>query len=722
VTELWPGSPAPLGATWDGEGTNVALYSSGAEAVDVCLFDEHGRETRVALQESTFDVWHGYLPQVGPGTRYGFRVDGPYDPANGLRYNPSKLLLDPYARAVQGDLVLDDAVFGYVPARLSAGEDVQDHRDSAPFVPRGVVVHDAFPWGDDRPPRTPWTDTVVYELHVKGFTASHPGVPAHLRGTYAGLAHPAALEHLLALGVTAVELMPVHHFVSEPHLLRRGLRNHWGYNSIGYFAPHAAYSASGSRGEQVREFKAMVRALHAAGIEVLLDVVYNHTGEGDHLGPTLSLRGIDNPTYYRLRDDDRSRYRDYTGTGNTLAIRSPQVLQLITDSLRYWVTEMHVDGFRFDLASALARSFHDVDMLSSFLTTVAQDPVLSHVKLVAEPWDVGEGGYQVGGFPPPWTEWNGRYRDTVRDAWRGRADGVRELAYRLSGSSDLYRRQGRRPWSSVNFVTSHDGFTLRDLTTYEAKRNLANGEDNRDGDDHNRAWNCGVEGETDDPAVNALRRRQARNLLTTLLLSTGVPMLSMGDEVRRTQSGNNNAYCQDGPLSWMPWDAGDDARDLTALVTRLVALRRDHAVFRQPTFFLGRPVGSGPVKDLTWFGADGRELDDDDWFDPAAQVLGMHLDGAGIRSRGPRGERVVDDSFLLLLHLGAEPADVVLPGRPWADRWRVEVDTDAEDGAGGAVHDGGATVAVPGRTALLLRADRPAAAGRSPRGAVRPSS
>jgi isoamylase len=701
VTELWPGSPAPLGATWDGEGTNVALYSSGAEAVDVCLFDDAGRETRIALQESTFQVWHGYLPQVGPGARYGFRVDGPYDPASGLRYNPSKLLLDPYARAVEGDLRLDDAVFGYVPER----EGLQDHRDSAPYVPRGVVVHDAFPWGDDRRPHVPWSDTVVYELHVKGFTAVHPDVPPQLRGTYAGLAHPAAVEHLLRLGVTTVELMPVHHFVSEPHLLRRGLTNYWGYNSVGWFAPHAAYSAGGARGEQVREFKAMVRALHAAGIEVLLDVVYNHTGEGDHLGPTLSLRGIDNPTYYRLRDDDRSLYRDYTGTGNTLAIRSPQVLQLITDSLRYWVTEMHVDGFRFDLASALARSFHDVDMLSSFLTTVAQDPVLSQVKLVAEPWDVGEGGYQVGGFPPPWTEWNGRYRDTVRDAWRGQGSGVRELAYRLSGSSDLYQGQGRRPWASVNFVTAHDGFTLRDLTTYETKRNDANGEEGRDGDDHNRSWNCGVEGETDDAAVNALRRRQARNLLTTLLLSTGVPMLSMGDEVRRTQRGNNNAYCQDSPLSWMPWDAGDDARDLTAHVTRLLALRRAHPVFRQRTFFLGRPVGAGPVKDLSWFGPDGRELDDDRWFDPAVQTLGMHLDGAGIRSRDSRGRRVVDDSFLLLLHLADEPADVVLPGAPWARRWHVEVDTDAEDGRGAGTHEGGATLAVPARTVLLLRAE-----------------
>jgi glycogen operon protein len=697
----WPGRSTPLGATWDGEGTNVALFSSGAEAVDVCLFDDDGAEHRIPLQESTFHVWHGYLPQVGPGTRYGFRVDGPFDPSAGLRHNPSKLLLDPYARAVAGAFVLHDAVFGSVPGR-DAG---QDHRDSAPFVPRGVVVHDAFPWGDDRPPRTPWSETVVYELHVKGFTAQHPLVPPHLRGTYAGLAHPAAVEHLLALGVTAVELLPVHHFVSEPHLLRQGLVNHWGYNSLGYFAPHAAYSSSGSRGEQVREFKAMVRSLHAAGIEVLLDVVYNHTGEGDHLGPTLSLRGIDNVEYYRLQDD-RSRYRDYTGTGNTLAIRSPHVLQLITDSLRYWVTEMHVDGFRFDLASALARSFHDVDMLSSFLTTIQQDPVLSQVKLIAEPWDVGEGGYQVGEFPPLWTEWNGRYRDTVRDAWRGASWGVREMAYRLSGSSDLYQVDGRRPWASINFVTSHDGFTLRDLTTYERKRNEANGEDNRDGDDHNRSWNCGVEGETDDAAVNALRRRQARNLLTTLLLSTGVPMLSMGDEVRRTQAGNNNAYSQDSPLSWMPWDGGDDARALTALVQRLLALRREHPVFRQDTFFLGRPVGAGSVKDLAWFRPDGQELRDADWFDPDATTVGMYLDGHGIRTRGSRGERVVDDSFLLLMHTGERDADVTLPGDPWAAAWQVEVDTRSEDGAGSGTHPGDAVLSLAPRCVLLLRARR----------------
>jgi glycogen operon protein len=692
----------PLGATWDGEGTNVAVFSAAAEAVDVCLFDDAGRETRIPLQESTFHVWHGYLPQVGPGTRYGFRVDGPFDPGAGLRCNPSKLLLDPYARAIEGPLQLDDAVFGSLPGRDSA----QQHRDSAPHVPRSVVVHDVFPWGDDRPPGTAWSDTVVYEMHVKGFTARHPDVPAHLRGTYAGLAHPAAIEHLLRLGVTAVELQPVHHFVSEPHLLRRGLTNYWGYNSIGYFAPHAGYSASGSRGEQVREFKAMVRALHAAGIEVLLDVVYNHTGEGDHTGPTLSFRGIDNAEYYRLRDDDRALYRDYTGTGNTLRIRSPHVLQMIMDSLRYWVTDMHVDGFRFDLASALARSFHDVDMLSSFLTTIQQDPVLSRVKLIAEPWDIGEGGYQVGEFPPLWTEWNGRYRDTVRDAWRGADGGVRELAYRLSGSSDLYQAEGRRPWASINFVTSHDGFSLRDLTTYERKRNEAHGEGNRDGDDHNRSWNCGHEGETDDVAVNALRRRQARNLLTTLLLSTGVPMLLMGDEVRRTQSGNNNAYCQDSDLSWMCWEHGPDAEDLLGLVRRLLRLRRDHPVFRQQQFFLGRPVGARPVKDLAWFGADGRELTDEHWFDPSVDTLGMYLDGGGIRTRGPRGERVSDDSFLLLLHLGAEDAEVVLPGPPWAQRWAVEVDTAAEDGLGGAEHAGGGSLTVGGRTTLLLRATR----------------
>jgi isoamylase len=697
----WPGRPFPLGATWDGEGTNVALFSNGAEAVDVCLFDEQGTETRIPLEESTFHVWHGYLPQIGPGQRYGFRVDGPFDPADGQRYNPGKLLLDPYARAIEGDFVLDEAVFGSVPGR----DRVQQHRDSAPYVPKSVVVHDGFPWGEDRAPRTAWSDTVVYELHVKGFTAAHPDIPPALRGTYAGLAHPAAIEHLQGLGVTAVELMPVHHFVSEPHLLRRGLSNYWGYNSVGYFAPHAAYSAGGSRGEQVREFKAMVRALHAAGIEVLLDVVYNHTAEGDETGPTLSFRGIDNRSYYRTEDTDRSRYRDYTGCGNTLDVRSPHVLQMIMDSLRYWVTEMHVDGFRFDLASALARSFHDVDKLSAFFDVIQQDPVISAVKLVAEPWDVGEGGYQVGEFPPLWTEWNGKYRDTVRDAWRGEPGAPRELASRLSGSSDLYQDDGRRPYASINFVTAHDGFTLRDLTTYEQKLNSDNGEDSRDGESHNRSWNCGVEGETDDPAVDALRRRQQRNLLTTLLLSTGVPMLSMGDEVRRTQHGNNNAYCQDNELSWMPWTQDTRAHELWDLTARLIALRRAHPVFRQKAFFSGR-VGKDGVKDLAWFTADGEEFATEQWWDAGLETLGMYLDGQGIRTRGPRGERVVDDSFLLLLHTGGEDTAVTLPGPPWADAYEVVVDTWAEDGRSDAAHKGGARIDVSARSALLLRAAR----------------
>jgi isoamylase len=697
----WPGSPFPLGAHWDGEGTNVALFSQGAEAVDICLFDEAGRETRIALEESTHHVWHGYLPQVGPGQCYGFRVDGPFAPAEGHRFNPSKLLVDPYARAITGEFRLDDAVFGSSPK----DDDHQNHRDSAPYVPKSVVVHDAFPWGEDHHrPHHAWSDTVIYELHVKGFTAQHPDIPPHLRGTYAGLAHPAALLHLQRLGVTAVELMPVHHFVSEPHLLRRGLTNYWGYNSLGYFAPHAAYSASGTGGEQVREFKAMVRALHAAGMEVLLDVVYNHTAEGDEKGPTLSFRGIDNARYYRL-EDDRRHYRDYTGCGNTLDARNPHVLQLLMDSLRYWVTEMHVDGFRFDLASALARPMHDVDKLSAFFDVIQQDPVVSQVKLIAEPWDVGEGGYQVGEFPPLWTEWNGKYRDTVRDVWRGAHRGVRELAYRLSGSSDLYQEDGRRPYASINFVTSHDGFTLRDLTTYEQKHNEANGEDNRDGDDDNRSWNCGVEGETDDAEVNALRLRQAKNMLSTLLLSTGVPMISMGDEIRRTQGGNNNAYCQDNPISWVDWEVKPDAQEVYDLVARLLALRRAHPVFRQKAFFSGSSLSEDGVKDIAWFGTDGKELSDREWFDPAQQTLGMYLDGRGIRSRGPRGEAIVDDSFLFVLHGGAEEIELTLPDPPWASSYELVLDT-ARTGCGEGLREPGSRLSVISRSALLFRALR----------------
>ncbi len=700
---VWPGRPHPLGASWDGEGTNFALFSSTAEAVDLCLLDDSGAETRIPLEESTFHVWHGYLPQVGPGQRYGYRVDGPYDPIHGLRFNPSKLLLDPYARAIEGEFRLDDAVFG-----SASGKDrVQTHRDSAPYVPTSVVVHDVFPWGEDHHrPHHAWSDTVIYELHVKGFTALHPDIPERLRGTYAGLAHPAAIEHLQSLGVTAVELMPVHAFVSEPHLLRRELTNYWGYNSVGYFAPHAAYSASGSRGEQVREFKAMVRALHAAGIEVLLDVVYNHTGEGDETGPTLCFRGIDNPTYYRLEESDPAHYRDYTGCGNTLDVRSPHVLQMIMDSLRYWVTEMHVDGFRFDLASALARSFHDVDKLSAFFDVIQQDPVISQVKLIAEPWDIGEGGYQVGEFPPLWTEWNGKYRDTVRDVWRGADSGVRELAYRLSGSSDLYQDNGRRPYASINFVTAHDGFPLRDLTTYEAKHNEANGEGNRDGDDHSRSWNCGVEGETDDPDINALRRRQARNLMATLLLSTGVPMITMGDEVRRTQGGNNNAYCQDNPTSWLSWEHDHNAREMHGLVRRLVLLRRQHPVFRHKAFFQGNAVGEDGVKDLAWFDADGAELADEAWFSSTVPTLAMYLNGRGIRTRSPRGEKVQDDSFLVVLHTGPDNGELVLPKSPWASAYAVVLDTAREDGERAATYEPGERLALVARSVVLLRAAR----------------
>jgi len=732
VRRPWPGKPHPLGANRDGEGTNFALWSVGAHAVQVCLFDDDGTETRIDLEDSTYHIWHGYLPQIGPGQRYGYRVHGPYDPRWGMRHNPAKLLLDPYAKAIDGDLAPHDAVLGHVddPRRGPA-----DRRDSAPYVPRSVVVHDLFPWGHDHRPMVPWEDTVIYELHTRGFTMRHPGIPEHLRGTYAGLAQPAVIEHLRDLGVTAVELLPVHHFVSEPELVRRGLTNYWGYNTIGYFAPHAAYSSTGGRGEQVREFKAMVRALHAAGIEVILDVVYNHTAEGAEGGPTLCFRGIDNPGYYRLAADDPAQYTDYTGCGNTLDARHPYVLQLMMDSLRYWVTEMHVDGFRFDLASALARSLHDVDMLSAFFDVIHQDPVVSQVKLIAEPWDVGPGGYQVGEFPPLWTEWNGRYRDTVRSFWAGDRIGVRDLGYRLTGSSDLYADDGRRPFASINFVTCHDGFPLRDLTTYQEKHNEANGEQNRDGTDDNRGWNCGVEGETDDPAVNVLRRRQARNLLATLLLSTGVPMLLAGDELWRTQDGNNNAYCQDNDLSYVDWtgvgDAGPvdaaladprpasaalanaaqaNAAAMRSFVRRLVALRRGSPVLRQRAFFEGRPVPDGDgCKDLTWFHPDGREMSVDDWFDPSVGTIGMYLDGRGLRHRGPRGEHIVDDSYLLVLHAGPEDRMFALPAAPWAEAYDVIVDTTCEDGeppAGQPPCPGGLDLPLTARSVVLLRVRR----------------
>jgi isoamylase len=703
TADSWPGSPFPLGATWDGEGTNFALFAPAAESVALCLFGDDGTEHRVELDEVTYHVWHGYVPRVGPRQRYGYRVDGPFDASRGFRWNPSKLLIDPYALALDGDFRLSDAVFGYPPGK---DDTVQDHRDSANWVPKSVVVHDLFPWGEDHHrPHTAWADTVIYELHVKGFTEKHPDVPPAIRGTYAGLAHPAPIEHLQQLGVTAVELMPVHHFVSEPALLRRGLTNYWGYNTLGYFAPHAAYCSSGTRGEQVREFKAMVRALHAAGIEVILDVVYNHTAEGDETGPTLAFRGIDNPTYYRLREDDPRLYLDYTGTGNTLNAQQPHVLQLIMDSLRYWVTEMHIDGFRFDLASALARSFHDVDKLSAFFDIIQQDPVLSRVKLIAEPWDLGPGGYLVGEFPPLWTEWNGKYRDTVRDFWRGGDTGVAELGFRLSGSSDLYQDDGRRPYASINFVTCHDGFSMRDLVSYDVKHNQANGEGNRDGNSDNRSWNCGVEGETDDADIIELRARQMRNFFTTLLLSTGVPMLRMGDELALTQNGNNNAYCQDNDISWLDWSTTGPFPSYVDLVSSLIGFRHQHPVFRQRAFFEGHEVGDG-VKDLAWFTASGSEMNDHDWSSPTATTIGMYLSGQAIRTRGPRGERITDDSFLLLLHRGDTDQKFTLPGRPWANGYVVEFDTSQPDLAQGASQvEAGSKLQLTARSAVLLRAE-----------------
>jgi isoamylase len=695
----WPGAPFPLGARWDGEGTNFALWSTTATAVTVCLFDEAGGETRVPLEETTYHVWHGYLPGVGPGQRYGFRVDGRYDPARGLFHNRAKLLVDPYARAIEGDFVEDPSVY--------PGND----SDSAPCVPRSVVVHDAFPWGDDHRPNIPWDDTVIYELHVRGFTQQHTAVPAELRGTYAGLAHPAVIDHIRSLGVTAVELMPVHQFVSEPHLQRRGMRNYWGYNTLGFFAPHAPYATNrtGDPADVVREFKAMVRTMHAAGLEVILDVVYNHTAEGGPDGPVLSFRGIDNGSYYRLAPGNPGQYADYTGCGNTFDARRAFPLQLICDSLRYWITEMHVDGFRFDLASALARSLHDVDKLSSFFDTIHQDPVISQVKLIAEPWDVGAGGYQVGEFPPLWTEWNGKYRDTVRSFWSNGGEGVRDLAFRLSGSSDLYGDDGRLPIASINFVTAHDGFTMRDLVSYERKHNEANGEHNRDGSDDNRSSNGGVEGDPAPRDVRMLRMRQARNLLSTLLLSTGAPMLVAGDEMWRTQRGNNNAYVQDNEISWVDWSGGRERDDLLALVRRLLELRRRHPVLRQSAFFEGLPVvGGDGCKDLAWFRPDGSEFDNGDWFDVAQRSLGMYLDGRRLRHRDRRGEPIVDESFLLVLHAGDDDRTFRLPGPPWAERYEPVIDTTCFGGAPPAARliSAGTELPVAHRSVHLLQVRR----------------
>ena len=679
---MWPGRPAPLGAHWDGTGTNFALWSAGASGVDLCLFDADGTEHRHRLQETTHQVWHGRLPGVGPGQRYGYRVHGPFDPASGARYNPAKLLLDPYARAVDGDLVLDEALFASLPGDPATA----DGRDSAPFVPRGVVVHDSFPWEGDRSPATPWSDTVVYEVHVKGATAQHPDVPPALRGTYAGLAHPAFVAHLVSLGVTTVELLPVHHFVSEPHLLRRGLTNYWGYNTLGYFAPHAGYSSAGSAGGQVTEFKAMVKALHAAGIEVVLDVVYNHTAEGDHTGPTLSFRGIDNGGYYRLggagAGTDRSRYTDYTGCGNTLDVRRPAVLALLMDSLRYWVTEMHVDGFRFDLATTLTRQDGAAEVHSAFLSLVHQDPVLARAKLIAEPWDVA--GYQVGGFPARWSEWNGKFRDDVRDFWRGADGALGALAQRVTGSPDVYEGAGRSALCSVNFVTAHDGFTLADLTMYAEKHNAANGEDGQDGESDNRSDNNGAEGPTADAEVDARRERQRRNLMATLLLSAGVPMVLGGDEIARSQGGNNNAYCQDDEISWYDWPEADTA--LQAFTAQLVALRREHPVLR-PRWYGDQGPGTRSVRLLR---ADGADMGEQDWQDPAAKSLGVQM------APGEGAEE--DASFLLLLNAADGPVDFTVPDAP-AGHWELAISSDPEQEVGKRVEE----LFVRDRSFTLLR-------------------
>lgn len=697
--QVWAGSRYPLGANFNGVGTNFAVFSEVAEAVEVCLFDADGVEKRFELPEVDGFVWHGYLPGVGPGQRYGMRVHGPYNPPAGMRCNPNKLLLDPYAKAIDGDIDWDPSLFSY---QLGAPDKVSDS-DSAAHLPKCVVTSPYFEWGDDRTPKYPYHESLIYEAHVRGLTMRHPDIPEELRGTYAGIAHPAIIDHLTKLGVTAIELMPVHQFVQDHHLIERGMRNYWGYNTIGFMAPHHAYAANKAVGAQVQEFKAMVKALHAANIEVILDVVYNHTAEGNHLGPTLCFRGLDNQAYYRLVEDQQQYYMDYTGTGNSLNVRSPYAMQLLMDSLRYWVLEMHVDGFRFDLAAALAREFYDVDRLSTFFEVIQQDPVVSQVKLIAEPWDVGPGGYQVGNFPPLWTEWNGRYRDTVRDFWRGQPSTLGELASRITGSADLYEQTGRRPVASINFVTCHDGFTLTDLVSYNDKHNQANGEENRDGEAHNRSWNCGVEGPTKDRAILALRAKQRRNFLTTLLLAQGVPMLSHGDELGRTQQGNNNVYCQDSELSWVDWDNADE--QLLEFVSRLSKFRKDHPLFRRRRFFQGRPsrrAAGTPLPDIAWFTPEAREMTEDDWEVDFGRAIGLFLNGEAIRDRDARGERITDDSFLLYLNAFHEPISFTMPSSEYGSKWRIVIDTALPDFDEGQVVEAGEKTTVEARSFLVL--------------------
>ena len=669
---VWPGKPYPLGATWDGEGANFALFSEHAEKVDLCLFDASGKRElyRIGMKEQTDQVWHCYLPEARPGILYGYRVHGPYDPAKGLRFNRHKLLLDPYAKQIHGKLEWSDLHFGYRVDHKQ--EDLSyDRRDNASGMLKGMLIDPAFTWGTDRRPSIPWHKSIILEVHVKGFTIRHPDVSPALRGTYAGLSTAPIIDYLTRLGVTAVELMPVHAFIDDRRLVEKNLHNYWGYNTIGFFAPEARYSATGA----VNEFKTMVKKLHSAGIEVILDVVYNHTAEGNQLGPTLSMRGIDNEVYYRLLAGKPRLYMDYTGTGNTLNMRHPRVLQLIMDSLRYWVLEMHVDGFRFDLAATLARELHEVDKLGAFLDIIHQDPVLSQVKLIAEPWDLGEGGYQVGKFPVGWAEWNDRYRDVVRAYWKGDGGLIGELAYRVTGSSDLYARSGRRPYASINFMTAHDGFTLHDLVSYYGKYNEANGEENRDGSSNNLSWNCGAEGPTDDPVIKALREKQKRNFLATLLFSQGVPMILAADVTGHTQSGNNNAYCQDNEISWINWDMGAAGRDLMEFIRKLIALRKNHPVFQRRSFFQGRAIKGEGVKDILWLRPDGKEMNDDEWNQNSARCLGVFLAGESLEEQDERGQPVTDANFLLLMNAHHEAIPFVIPSLAPNAIWVSWVDT-----------------------------------------------
>ncbi|NEO31466.1 MAG: glycogen debranching protein GlgX [Symploca sp. SIO3C6] len=701
---LWPGKPYPLGATFDGKGTNFALFSENATGVELCLFDKDDNEVRLALSEVDNFVWHGYVPGVAPGQLYGFRVHGPYAPSEGHRFNPTKLLIDPYAKALDGDIGYGPEIYGY--AWNHPEEDLSwSHLDDSHLIPKAVVIDDSFDWEDDQLLQTPAHETIIYETHVKGFTKLNPDIPVELRGTYAGLAHPAAISYLQSLGVTAIELLPVHQYFSSPgHLVKQKLTNYWGYDSINYFSPHWTYSSDKTPGEQVTEFKQMVKTLHNAGIEVILDVVYNHTGEGNHHGPTLSLRGIDNATYYRLVEDEPRYYMDFTGCGNSLNVRHPQVLKLIMDSLRYWVLEMHVDGFRFDLASALARELYEVDSLAAFFDIIHQDPVLSNVKLIAEPWDVGEGGYHVGKFPLLWSEWNGKYRDTIRDFWRGEDSSLAEFGYRFTGSSDLYECNGRRPSASINFITAHDGFPLNDLVSYNDKHNQANGENNRDGESYNRSWNCGVEGPTDNPEILKLRERQRRNFLVTLMLSQGVPMLLGGDEMGRSQHGNNNPYCQDNEISWFNWDLPEENAELLDFTRQLIYLRRQHPVFRRRKWFQGQAIHGWGVTDIGWFNPDGGEMTEEQWNDGLGKAIGIFLNGEAIAKRGPQAERIMDDSFLLFFNSHYEMIEFVLPVGLRDRNWAVVIDTkEPHFIEEGTVYTDYKTIPLAERSVVVLR-------------------